>query len=84
MYKRQERIREAVERNVVSVAGFEGSVTVSLGVAGVHSSVSSRMDLMKAADQAVYQAKNKGRNRIEASGAPDPTPEEREKPRRSA
>lgn len=79
-----ERIRKAVESNVVMSPGFERAVTVSLGVAGTHEGVDSLMALLKASDEAVYQAKNEGRNCVRASGAPDPTPEEASKVRRSA
>ncbi|MEC8493534.1 MAG: diguanylate cyclase [Planctomycetota bacterium] len=79
-----ERIRQAVESNVVEASGFELAVTVSLGVAGVHAGVESLMALLKAADEAVYQAKNAGRNRLQLAGAPAPTPEESMRTRRSA
>lgn len=79
-----ERIRKAVESNVVPTPGFERAVTVSLGVAGTHPGVASLMDLLKSSDEAVYQAKNGGRNQVRTAGAPAPTPEEAEKVRRSA
>ena len=79
-----ERIREAVEQNEIQSGGFDGAVTVSLGVAGTHDGVPSLMALLKASDEAVYQAKNAGRNQVVASGAPEPSPEERDKLRRSA
>lgn len=79
-----ERIRKAVESNIVDTPGFEKAVTVSLGVAGFHAGVDSLNELMKAADEAVYQAKNEGRNCVRVAGAPAPTPEESQKTRRSA
>ncbi len=79
-----ERIREAVESNIVNSPGFERAVTVSLGVAGTHAGVPSLMALLKASDEAVYQAKNEGRNCVRVTGAPDPTPEEEKKFSRSA
>lgn len=79
-----ERIRTAVESNIVNSPGFERAVTVSLGVAGTHSGVTSLMALLKASDEAVYQAKNEGRNCVRAAGAPLPSPEEQEKYRRTA
>ncbi len=79
-----ERIRKAVESNIVNSPGFERAVTVSLGVAGTHSGVSSLMALLKASDEAVYQAKNDGRNCVRVAGAPHPSPEEQDKCRRSA
>jgi len=79
-----ERIRKAVESNIVDTPGFNKAVTISLGVAGTHAGVATLMDLLKASDEAVYQAKNGGRNQVRAAGAPAPTPEEIEKSRRSA
>lgn len=79
-----ERIRKAVESNIVASPGYDRAVTVSLGVAGTHSGVESLLALLKAADEAVYQAKNDGRNQVQVAGAPAPTPEEIEKTRRSA
>ena len=79
-----ERIRNTVEANVVMSPGFDRAVTVSLGVAGTHSGVSTLMSLLKASDEAVYQAKNEGRNCVRVAGAPAPSPEEVEKYRRSA
>jgi len=60
-----ERIRNEVEHTVVKSGGFEGSVTVSLGVAtlAVDSEVVFVEGLLKLADDAIYRAKNGGRNR---------------------
>ena len=79
-----ERIRAAVESNIVKSPGYDRAITVSLGVAGTHGGVSSLMALLKASDEAVYQAKNEGRNCVRVAGAPVPSPEEVEKYRRSA
>lgn len=79
-----ERIRKAVESNIVNTPGFEKAVTVSLGVAGYHDDVGSLMEMLKSADEAVYEAKDGGRNQVCAAGAPDPSPEEAQKTRRSA
>ena len=79
-----ERIREAVEGNVVASPGLELAVTVSLGVAGARPGFESLLALLKAADEAVYQAKNAGRNRVQLAGAPLLTAEETDRPRRSA
>jgi len=59
-----ERIRAAVEKHVVDVPGFERSVTLSLGVAGIQPSTTGFEALLKAADEAVYEAKEAGRNRV--------------------
>ena len=79
-----ERIRKTVESNIVEAPGFDRAITVSLGVAGTHSGVSSLMALLKSSDEAVYQAKNEGRNCVRVAGAPQPTPEEAQKRRRAA
>ncbi len=79
-----ERIRKAVESNVVDAPGYDRAVTVSLGVAGTHSGMPSLLALLKAADEAVYVAKNSGRNQVQVAGAPTPTPEEVERLRRTA
>ncbi len=79
-----ERIRKAVESNIVPEPGFEKAITVSLGVAGVHEGVDSLLALLKDSDNAMYQAKNDGRNQVCVAGAPAQTPEETQKTRRSA
>jgi diguanylate cyclase (GGDEF)-like protein len=54
-----ERIRKAVQ---------DGSaITVSLGVASYHDGVGGKDELVKNVDSALYQAKEKGRNRVEAA-----------------
>lgn len=55
-----ERIRMAVEAGT--------GVTISLGVASYHQEVQTKEYLIKKADEALYQAKKYGRNRVETSG----------------
>jgi diguanylate cyclase (GGDEF)-like protein len=58
-----ERLRSGIEESRIECQGFQGGVTISLGVA----ELADAMDvdaLLKAADQAVYEAKSEGRNRI--------------------
>jgi diguanylate cyclase (GGDEF)-like protein len=57
-----ERIRLAVESNLIKAGEFDGRVTMSLGVATVTPEVASIDALLKIADQAVYAAKDAGRN----------------------
>jgi two-component system cell cycle response regulator len=61
-----ERIRDSVHSRPFSVAGGTESidVTVSLGVAVMRHVEESHADLFKRADEALYRAKNEGRNRV--------------------
>jgi GGDEF domain-containing protein len=64
-------IAERVRRNVADTrfpnesAQPNKDLTVSLGVATFSSPISNLTDLIREADQALYRAKKKGRNRIE-------------------
>lgn len=60
-----ERIRAAVEENLVQALGYSGSVTISAGVATRADGVVDVDNLVKLADEAVYRAKERGRNRVE-------------------
>lgn len=64
-----ERLRSAVETNHLVYGGFNGNVTISLGVAERTDGYGDIDSLLKAADQAVYRAKRSGRNRIDEGGA---------------
>lgn len=44
----------------------DDSVTVSIGVAAHHAELTTPSEIMRAADQALYQAKASGRNRVQA------------------
>jgi len=59
-----ERIRSTIERHQFSFAGKELKITVSLGVAGVNTGVATPEALFEKADQAAYQSKRDGRNRV--------------------
>jgi two-component system, cell cycle response regulator len=60
-----DRLRAAIAANTIAVPGFTGSVTVSVGVAGyVPDEVSSITELLKYADEALYAAKEAGRNKV--------------------
>ena len=58
-----ERLRTAVEAALISVGPVTFSITVSIGVAVWNKSVPNCEALLKAADVAVYAAKEAGRNR---------------------
>jgi len=68
-----ERIRESVAREPIET--FEGQVlvTVSLGVA-VSGEIREADPLLHAADEALYRAKNAGRNRVELAANLQTTP----------
>jgi diguanylate cyclase (GGDEF)-like protein len=59
-----ERLRGAVENNVFQGQHGPAYLTVSIGVAGFSEQGDTPQELVKAADQALYQAKEFGRNRV--------------------
>jgi diguanylate cyclase (GGDEF)-like protein len=65
-----ERIRQSVEENRILAPGFSGNMTISLGVAIRSLLVPSIDSLIKMADEAVYEAKRTGRNRVAVAKAP--------------
>jgi diguanylate cyclase (GGDEF)-like protein len=62
-----ERVRKRIEETPAGAAGPPVQVTVSAGVATFPQPFSSLTGLIKAADQALYGAKTKGRNRVESA-----------------
>jgi two-component system cell cycle response regulator len=61
-----DRLREAV--SLLRAVGYPHVVTVSLGIA-MHRPGLSAERLLQIADEALYRAKAKGRNRVELRGA---------------
>ena len=59
-----ERIRQTIEDQLRSSENPDARCTVSIGVAEHWEADSSVNDLFKAADDALYQAKSEGRNRV--------------------
>ncbi len=59
-----ERFREAVAGLVVKDEGREVRFTISLGVASLQEQDTALEDLLRRADEALYLAKNSGRNRV--------------------
>jgi diguanylate cyclase (GGDEF)-like protein len=59
-----ERIRQAVEAMAVSHESEQLAVTVSLGVATLDRRQTNEQALVRAADTALYAAKQAGRNRV--------------------
>lgn len=61
-----ERIRNEVQSTPYPVGDEHLRITLSLGVAGLSSKMGERAkDVLNNADQALYRAKDKGRNRVE-------------------
>lgn len=69
-----ERVRFAVESMQLASAGLRLSVSVSIGVATRDTVMAEPDALIKRADQALYLAKNKGRNRIMTAQSLRPGP----------
>jgi diguanylate cyclase (GGDEF)-like protein len=59
-----EKLRRAVESHPFQVGKETTQVTVSVGVATFPQDSSSMLDLIAKADQALYAAKARGRNRV--------------------
>jgi len=67
-----DRLRRAVEAEPIYAEGEEIRVTVSIGVAARESGDESPTSMLRRADQACYEAKARGRNRVvAASDVPD-------------
>ena len=61
-----ENLRETVNTEALQRAGVE--ITISLGIAGYNNNNHTPQKLIQAADKALYQAKERGRNRVEVDG----------------
>ncbi|MEW6405876.1 MAG: diguanylate cyclase [Chloroflexota bacterium] len=62
-----ERLRASMERTQINVNGLELNITVSVGVAAKDENTLDLQTLLARADQAMYVAKYKGRNRVAIS-----------------
>ena len=58
-----ERVRTAIDRETIALNELDIRVTVSIGAAVTTQGATSEMDLLAAADSALYRAKEIGRNR---------------------
>jgi two-component system, cell cycle response regulator len=69
--KAAERIRQRVERSPFPIQGGRKAirVTASIGVSGNTGPVETAESVMKRADEALYQAKREGRNRVISAAA---------------
>ncbi len=63
-----ERVRGAIVGETFAVEGDELAVTLSLGVAVTRGAVEEWGGLVQLADEALYRAKSRGRNRVELAG----------------
>jgi diguanylate cyclase (GGDEF)-like protein len=69
-----ERIRARTESTIMSLApGITDRITVSIGVAEAPVQALDRISLLRIADEALYQAKREGRNRVVYSGETAPS-----------
>jgi diguanylate cyclase (GGDEF)-like protein len=66
-----ERIRESVAAQVFSFHKVRFNVTVSIGIAQATLGMSGVDVLLRTADEALYQAKHEGRNRLVIRSLPD-------------
>jgi len=61
-----ERLRKAVEDHCLATEGGEVCYTISIGLSQLTPEDVSIEDIMRRADDALYKAKNSGRNRVES------------------
>ena len=59
-----ERIRKRVAENIINGGNFNRNVTLSIGIGTRETAHESVAELMKTADEGVYEAKDSGRNRV--------------------
>lgn len=62
-----ERVRLKIDKTQIQIGEHQLHVTVSIGLATATPPIQSLEDMLKASDQALYQAKQTGRNRVCAS-----------------
>lgn len=63
-----ERIRDAIEKSVVTTSAGDIRYTISMGIAQLTGEPENYMQWMQKADEALYQAKESGRNRVVVGG----------------
>ncbi len=67
-YEKAEELRRGIEQLRVSSQRVTASVTVSIGVSAFPEGSRTEVELIKAADDAMYDAKNAGRNLVRLAG----------------
>jgi diguanylate cyclase (GGDEF)-like protein/PAS domain S-box-containing protein len=65
-----ERLREAIQNAETGFAGHCVKITVSIGIAAPQAGDADVADMLRRADQAMYAAKQAGRNRVTCGGCP--------------
>ena len=66
-YQLAERVRQHIEKTIIAVDGVDHKVTVTMGITEYMPGMTLR-DLIKVADQALYQGKTEGRNQVVVAG----------------
>jgi diguanylate cyclase (GGDEF)-like protein len=69
-----ERVRRAIAGSPIAVAGGELALTLSAGVAAAPAGLVDPDPLLAAADDALYEAKRSGRDRVVVAAAIEPAP----------
>ena len=59
-----QRLRRSVEEYDFDYNGVKSKVTVSIGLTMNHQDLNSPAEILKTADEALYKAKESGRNRV--------------------
>jgi diguanylate cyclase (GGDEF)-like protein len=67
-----ERLRTQIERATLTCGPHAIRVTASFGIASLADDVADDAEILRRADEALYQAKRAGRNRVEVFGAQAP------------
>lgn len=73
-YVLAERLRLEIATEVFTFGDVHFNLTISLGVAEYNERTSSLETLVRQADEALYQAKKEGRNRVACAGTDNQTP----------
>lgn len=68
--ERAGRLLMLVQQRAVAFAELQIRITTSIGIAAAPEHAASADDLIRCTDQALYQAKERGRNRVEVFGEP--------------